>query len=159
MTRDYDTTNSVALSVVDIDATLEEALERMRQDQRSGIVATDGTRYWLLHAADVVIALAVPDSGRTLRDLPRARIPVPVAPQAYESKTMLRHWLDSVASKYVVMDILHHRVRVVTYHEELQLRLESSPVNCYCAVDKKPVPSGANGGTCPDGHAGQVCCI
>lgn len=154
--------NQVRVPLVSSSSSLGQALAVMKSRRRSGIVASDGGQYWLFDAPTVVIAVSEHGPDMPLLDLLDRQPVHPAEPARPEltTKRALRHWLDRFGVRYAIFGTSQLSVTIATYSETLRMALEPSPQDCYCKVDKKPVPNGRTGGNCgTPGHTGSVRCV
>jgi hypothetical protein len=160
--------NQVTLPLVSSEMTVSTALSTMRSRACAGLVILDGSDYWLIEAASVVIAISDRHEATTIGELARRRVlfaPMPDFREAnVDIKLELRDWLDHFDVKYaaVATDFStgYESVAILTYEERLRMELGASPHDCYCSVDKRPVARGRTGGNCgiPE-HGRSVRCV
>jgi hypothetical protein len=167
----FEKLDAVTLPLVELRTPLEKALDRMRDRQRSGIVATSGRQFLLFRVPEVLAGLAskqetladlkIPGGGLSPRRLYR---PTPLmvdlllkgqAVRGLEPKIALRQWLDHRQQKYALVRLVQSRASVMTYSETLRLELEPEPSGCYCLVGHEHVPNGTHGGNCGTRRHGE----
>ena len=152
--------------VVSSDTPLNAAFGIMQAANRSALVVQTGADYAFVDAAEVVFAM----SGRQAFDLRlltadhplRLLTPSDIAQNSFTflpdaAYLALDQYFLASNQTYALLAVTPTRAIVVS-RNEIFMPEQTSPKDCYCMHDRKPVPRGKNHGTCPDGHVGAVRC-
>jgi CBS domain-containing protein len=131
----------IDLPVVPLETKLTEALDIMKKNHRSGIIAIDDSAHWLFKAGWVVIGIA--RKKELLRDIEkRCRAEVVEPPSSIEvmGNVEAQDLLDSASQHYMLYrpGPLFKMTRIVTRHEYFAQALSLAPTNCYCTNPDRP---------------------
>jgi len=149
--------NVIDLPIVPIETKLTEALDIMRKNQRSGIIAIDERAHWLFRAGWVVIGIA--RNKTMLRDIEercRAEIVEPPSSINVMENVEVQEFLDSASQHYMLFKPgpLFQMTQIVARHADFAKALSLAPTNCYCTNPNRPNdPHGYN----PPLPAGNKC--
>src|SRR5262245_22204320 len=149
-------------------ATLQQALDLMEFENRSGVVVDAGYQCSFVRAGEVVVAMVEKTAG-TLEPLadknPISFVAPPDVGLPYfdfregAPHVALEKYLNARQLKFALIALSSTRAIVASRHED-DMPEHAKPRNCYCRTDYKAVSPGTNGGNCPydSRHAGTVRC-
>jgi len=135
----------------------EEALQRMRQYNRSAVVVQTGTARRLLEAGQVFRGLA--QGAVSLEEVaggvelyaPNAQVLAESGADVqdpFATYEVYETLLDRAGSAFGILGTARDMAFVLTRHEGLGARLGGGPANCYCTVCEAPAPGKNSGDKC-----------
>jgi hypothetical protein len=136
--------DTVTLPFLSVKTPLKLALEAMKREKRSAVVARDDDRCWLYKAGWIAVEMA--QGERILADVERRRKVDQASPREMASRGInllaphdtyhaVEQYLDQVGKSYMLAAPLitkDETITIITRHEGLTVEISSGPTGYYC---------------------------